>query len=186
MSSNASSIRGVNHGKGTRAASRPVQASSGLDDVVYSQVGHSGDEEVEVPLVALNSDSKRKGKGKATTVSDSEDEEEEDDDEDGISINDELHPSNFDTEKEQAPRRSRRPCDAHEDDRDDDALAMLDLLVHDDKDDPTLPNLTFRVLLLGSILCMIGAAISQLFFVSQSHADLLELCEATRDARERE
>lgn len=48
---------------------------------------------------------------------------------------------------------------------DDPALAMVKAVVPE-TDDPSLPNLTFRVLVLGSILCGVGAAISQLFFVS--------------------
>lgn len=33
-----------------------------------------------------------------------------------------------------------------------------------DTDDPTLPTLTFRVVFLGTIFCVLGAAASQLFF----------------------
>lgn len=33
-----------------------------------------------------------------------------------------------------------------------------------ESDDPTLPTLTFRVFLLGTILCIVGASVSQLFF----------------------
>lgn len=44
------------------------------------------------------------------------------------------------------------------------ALAMVKAVVSED-DDPTLPTLTFRVIVLGTILCAIGAAVSQLFFV---------------------
>lgn len=45
------------------------------------------------------------------------------------------------------------------------ALAMVKAVVSED-DDPSLPTLTFRVIVLGTILCAIGAAVSQLFFVS--------------------
>ena len=44
------------------------------------------------------------------------------------------------------------------------ALAMVKAVVSED-DDPSLPTLTFRVIVLGSVLCAIGAAVSQLFFV---------------------
>lgn len=47
---------------------------------------------------------------------------------------------------------------------DDPALAMVRAVVKE-TDDPSLPNVTFRVLLLGTILCAVGAAVSQLFFV---------------------
>lgn len=46
-----------------------------------------------------------------------------------------------------------------------DALAQVRAVVKE-TDNPSLPNITFRVLLLGSILCAVGAAVSQLFFVS--------------------
>lgn len=45
------------------------------------------------------------------------------------------------------------------------ALAMVKAVVSED-DDPSLPTLTFRVIVLGTVLCAIGAAVSQLFFVS--------------------
>lgn len=47
----------------------------------------------------------------------------------------------------------------------DTTLAMVRSVVKE-TDDPSLPCITFRVLLLGSMLCAVGAAISQLFFVS--------------------
>ena len=60
----------------------------------------------------------------------------------------------------------RRESEKHKDqDAEDPALAMVRAVVKE-TDDPSLPNITFRVLLLGSLLCTLGAAISQLFFVS--------------------
>ncbi|KAI5475497.1 hypothetical protein MNV49_001311 [Pseudohyphozyma bogoriensis] len=43
------------------------------------------------------------------------------------------------------------------------AVAMVKKIVPE-SDDPTMTTLTFRVVLLGSILCIFGAAVSQLFF----------------------
>ena len=60
----------------------------------------------------------------------------------------------------------RSDDDDDDDGEEEDALAMVRAVVSED-DDPTLPNLTFRVLVLGTILCAVGAAISQLFFVSE-------------------
>ncbi|GAA6003702.1 hypothetical protein JCM10207_003554 [Rhodosporidiobolus poonsookiae] len=45
----------------------------------------------------------------------------------------------------------------------DSAMAMVRKVVPE-SDDPTLPTLTFRVWLLGTVLCVFGAAVSQLFF----------------------
>lgn len=45
----------------------------------------------------------------------------------------------------------------------DSAAAMVRRIVPE-CDDPTLPTLTFRVFLLGTLLCVLGASVSQLFF----------------------
>lgn len=52
-----------------------------------------------------------------------------------------------------------------DEDADDPALRMVKSVVRED-DDPSLPNITFRVLTIGTVLCAVGAAVSQLFFVS--------------------
>ncbi|GAA5961932.1 hypothetical protein JCM21900_001152 [Sporobolomyces salmonicolor] len=54
-------------------------------------------------------------------------------------------------------RRTRREEDV------DSAWAIVHKVVPE-HDDPTLPTLTFRVILLGTILCVLGASVSQLFF----------------------
>ena len=61
-------------------------------------------------------------------------------------------------------RRQSQDSDDEDDDGSKSALNMVKTVVAE-TDDPSLPNITFRVLLLGTILCAIGAAISQLFFV---------------------
>lgn len=45
-----------------------------------------------------------------------------------------------------------------------DSAASIVQSIVPEKDDPSLPALTFRVLLLGSLLCILGASVSQLFF----------------------
>lgn len=67
------------------------------------------------------------------------------------------------TQKERF-RRQSQDSDDEDDDGSKSALNMVKTVVAE-TDDPSLPNITFRVLLLGTILCAIGAAISQLFFV---------------------
>lgn len=53
----------------------------------------------------------------------------------------------------------------HDDDQDDDVdlAAMIDRTTPS-TDDPSLPSLTWRVLILGCIFCIIGAAASQIFY----------------------
>ena len=58
------------------------------------------------------------------------------------------------------------------------ALAMVKAVVSED-DDPSLPTLTFRVIVLGTILCAIGAAVSQLFFVSLFELAWMRITEST-------
>ncbi|KDN39744.1 OPT-domain-containing protein [Tilletiaria anomala UBC 951] len=50
-----------------------------------------------------------------------------------------------------------------DDDDSDDPMILVSKAVPE-TDDPTLPALTVRVILIGSVLCVVGAAISQLFF----------------------
>ncbi|SGZ21315.1 BQ5605_C021g09355 [Microbotryum silenes-dioicae] len=83
---------------------------------------------------------------------------------------------------------TRSSHDRHSQDHDDEDKALADEMDHDEiplfkdedldldsamsmvrrivpeSDDPTLPALTFRVFILGTILCILGAAVSQLFF----------------------
>ncbi|KAL7415982.1 OPT oligopeptide transporter protein-domain-containing protein [Mrakia frigida] len=88
-----------------------------------------------------------------------------------------------DEEDERARMLSRTELDS-EDDNDEDGMQSLrrdlEKMEHDDEDDgsvesmvrkavpttddPSLPTLTFRVIVLGSIFCIIGASTSQLFF----------------------
>ncbi|BGP17800.1 hypothetical protein JCM10213_001699 [Rhodosporidiobolus nylandii] len=49
-------------------------------------------------------------------------------------------------------------------DEDVDSAAAVVRRVVPEEDDPSLPTLTFRVWLLGTVLCIFGAAVSQLFF----------------------
>lgn len=147
---------------------------SSIDD------GHAALNEEEVPLVPLKSSS-----SKHTRVSSHGDENDgidnddgDDDNADGWELDD--FPSNtsrdnlheaaaYDLATATRPGRVRLP-DEEKDapssklEDEDPALAMVKAVVPE-TDDPSLPNLTFRVLVLGSILCIVGAAISQLFFV---------------------
>jgi len=75
--------------------------------------------------------------------------------------------------------KARSKNESHEEDP---TLAMVKSVVKE-TDDPSLPNLTVRVVLLGSILCAIGAAISQLFFVRIIHFNHKELSSRTNTLR---
>lgn len=59
------------------------------------------------------------------------------------------------------PGSAKRPLHPDEDEDDvDDPMALVSKAVPE-TDDPTLPALTVRVILIGSVLCVIGAAVSQ-------------------------
>ncbi len=57
----------------------------------------------------------------------------------------------------------RRGQDEPLDDGSDDPLSLVSKAVPE-TDDPTMPALTLRVIIIGSSLCVLGAAVSQLFF----------------------
>lgn len=144
---------------------------SAIDD------GHAINED-ELPLVPLKSssavhDEKTKHTRVSSHAGDSDDEQ---DGEDGWELDDFASNTSRDNLHEAADydlatasrsgRRVKVPDEEKDGDVQDDdpALAMVKAVVLE-TDDPSLPNLTFRVLVLGSILCIVGAAISQLFFV---------------------
>lgn len=146
-----------------------------LRSSIDNPAGHAIVNEEEVPLVPIKSSEGRHSKH--TRVSSLAD---DDGDADGWELDDfnsntsrdNLHEAaDYDlaTASRQHHGRVRlgdEEKDAESKDEDEDpALAMVKAVVPE-TDDPSLPNLTFRVLVLGSILCMVGAAISQLFFVS--------------------
>ncbi|KAK4051978.1 hypothetical protein OIO90_004508 [Microbotryomycetes sp. JL221] len=69
-----------------------------------------------------------------------------------------------DNDERKQPRLSQDDPIFRDEDLDADSARTMVHKVVPESDDPTLPTLTFRVFLLGSILCVFGAAISQLFF----------------------
>ena len=74
------------------------------------------------------------------------------------------------------PERSvhgeRYPPDKHAEVDDEDAAAIVRRVVPETPDDPTLPTLTVRVLVCGSILACIGSAVSQVRLVGTLDAEL--------------
>lgn len=60
-------------------------------------------------------------------------------------------------------RFGKQHAEADDDDEEDDPMDLVSKAVPE-TDDPTLPALTIRVVLIGSVLCVMGAAVSQLFF----------------------
>lgn len=143
---------------------------SSIDD------GHAALNEDEVPLVPLKSSS-----SKHTRVSSHEEGVDDDNDgsADGWELDDFTSNTSRDNLHEAADYDLATASRAHgrvrlqdeekdnlskSEEEEDPALAMVKAVVPE-TDDPSLPNLTFRVLVLGSILCIVGAAISQLFFV---------------------
>lgn len=154
---------------------------SSIDD---GNAGYAMNEE-EVPLVPLRASTSTRGHAstKKTRVTshlednDSEHDNNDDDDGEGWELDDftsntskdNLHEAaDYDlTTSSRSGRVRLQDEEKNIDDKevDDPALAMVKAVVPE-TDDPSLPNLTFRVFVLGSILCGVGAAISQLFFVS--------------------
>ena len=125
--------------------------------------------------------SSAKAEGKARVNGDEVGEEDEDELEEGEEIElaqllkDRDHrrsrstgPERDSMDTEQGPRtplsgRFGKKHAEDEDDEDDDPMNLVSKAVPE-TDDPTLPALTIRVVLIGSFLCVIGAAVSQLFF----------------------
>jgi hypothetical protein len=143
---------------------------SAIDD------GHAVNEE-ELPLVPLQASHDNKDKhtrvsshaGDTDDAQDGQDGWELDDFDSNASRDNLPEAADYDLATASRPgsgRRVKLPDEEKDGDaRDDDpAMAMVKAVVLE-TDDPSLPNLTFRVLVLGSILCIVGAAISQLFFV---------------------
>jgi hypothetical protein len=150
---------------------------------------HAVINEDEVPLVPLRSGS-ISSNNKATRVSRPyQDDEDNDDDAAGWELDDFNSLKNDDDDDDDDPATTPSRSARYErvnntdeeskvgiDDKDDDpALAMVKAVVPE-TDDPSLPNLTFRVWFLGSILAAVGAAISQLFFVSGGLYTLYNQC----------
>ncbi|KAM0786339.1 hypothetical protein ACM66B_001811 [Microbotryomycetes sp. NB124-2] len=67
-------------------------------------------------------------------------------------------------EERKQPRTSQDTPLFRDEDLDAHSARTIVHKVVPESDDPTLPTLTFRVFFLGSILCVLGAAVSQLFF----------------------
>lgn len=153
---------------------------SSIDDS-GENVGYAVNEE-EIPLVPLRrseSTHDNSSNKKTRVASHLDDDDNEDDDVEGWELDDFSSNTSRDNLTEAADydlatasRNGRvrlqdeeKDAAKSKDDDDDPALAMVKAVVPE-TDDPSLPNLTFRVFVLGSILCGVGAAISQLFFVS--------------------
>ncbi|KAE8231706.1 hypothetical protein CF326_g3273 [Tilletia indica] len=86
------------------------------------------------------------------------DDAEEDDDDDDL----DLPELTYGLEEDSVPlRRSGGKRPEAEDALEDDNPVRK---VVPETDDPTLPSLTFRVILIGTLLCMLGAAVAQTFF----------------------
>jgi hypothetical protein len=136
-------------------------------------------EEQLIPLVATNRAQKARH-GHNHDVDDNQDEEEEEDAdwaelsalEEELALENHAYParSSQDIESNDKRRAYNHKAPNEDDDEDQDAtdpaLQMVKAVVKE-TDDPSLPNITFRVLFLGTILCAVGAAISQLFFVCE-------------------
>lgn len=150
---------------------------SSIDD---GNAGYALNEE-EVPLVPLRASTSTRSHAstKRTRVTSHLEDNDDDDNDDGEgwelddftsnTSKDNLHEAaDYDLATSSRNGRVRlqdEEKDINSKDEDDPALAMVKAVVPE-TDDPSLPNLTFRVFVLGSILCGVGAAISQLFFVS--------------------
>jgi len=140
----------------------------------------SVDSEEAIPLVATN----RAQKARHDSDQDVDEEEEEEDAdwaelsalEEELALENHAYParSSQDIEsnhKRRAYNHNHKALNEDDDDEGDQdatdpALQMVKAVVKE-TDDPSLPNITFRVLFLGTILCAVGAAISQLFFVCE-------------------
>lgn len=125
-----------------------------------TQLAPNGSQEEAVPLVPLSHHKDRRT-SLSTSNSGSED----------LDADLEAIAREIDGAHLPSTRLKTRHHDAHESDSDrdgsdgeEDVLSQVRSVVKE-TDDPSLPTVTARVLLLGSILCGVGAAISQLFFV---------------------
>ena len=74
---------------------------------------------------------------------------------------------------ERSVHGERYPPDKHAEVDDEDAAAIVRRVVPETPDDPTLPTLTVRVLVCGSILACIGSAVSQVRLVGTLDAESL-------------
>ncbi|KAK0566916.1 hypothetical protein OC844_000514 [Tilletia horrida] len=102
----------------------------------------------------------RAGAGKSAKNKEDEEDEEDDDDDDDL----DLPELSYGLEEDSIPLRSagagKRTGDGPDELADDNPVRK----VVPETDDPSLPSLTFRVFLIGTFLCVLGAAVAQTFF----------------------
>lgn len=157
-------------------------AQDGLELDIELANGANDEDEARIPLIPLlatttsktKNEGKQQGKEKDKSRNGHLDENGDDDNEEDAewaeltALEEELSKEHGrETGQNYPPRPHTRTESQHkvrDNIEDDPALEMVRKVVKE-TDDPSLPNITFRVLLLGTILCAVGAAISQLFFV---------------------